>query len=709
MLMGCPSQAQTTAVSATITDSDGQTWNNGTFTVIFIPKAGAPGPYIYNGSPMTNAQKGPYMGTMNGSGSMSVSLPDNSFITPSGSQWQFTLCPNSSGGCSQVTTAVSGATFNATTLFSTNVTAPRFPATGPGQYGYSDVEVTTVPGPGGYYFQVGTNVLRFWNGSAFTTQPNSGGSNTWTGTNNFNILNAGTFNGQCNVGESVLGNIKYLNIAAAFADSNCHAIHLPDGYSETLSANITARGSVALIADGLATINMGGTNQLLLTVGGTTADNFTLKSNFPNSDHGGNGNSGFQITGYTGTSAPIVIGNGTNSGTRTLNLYISGVDINLASAGSGAVGIDVINTVQLRIEDVNCSMTGASQGCVLLDGTGLFTGVGELNRIICGGNTGGNQFCIRGQNLVTNVNVNGGSAELIGATSVCTDANQTEFNGNGFNCNSASTMITVEGASSRVSGSWRRDSGVTLVANFGVGTGNNQFYCPTCNFAPDGTQTVINSGASSNNIWTTSDQHSDQNWVRRCGGAASCGFFNMQTSKFDLLMNSGGEIDVIPENGGGGSGFRFNGNSFVNAVNGSVVFPEGNDPGCGANSDILHGDATDHALKLCNNNSAEGHVLATGSTDPKGIQTKRGVAGCTTGAAIGNACATDITVTWPVAFANTNYTVSCFGNTPTNSPTNPFLVSGSKLAGSIHVNYFTFTAVASSFATIECTAVYDGT
>ena len=88
-------------------------------------------------------------------------------------------------------------------------------------------------------------------------------------------------------------------------------------------------------------------------------------------------------------------------------------------------------------------------------------------------------------------------------------------------------------------------------------------------------------------------------------------------------------------------------------------------------------------------------------------QSKRAVAGCTTAASIGGICASDITITWTTAFADANYSVTCTGNTPTNVPSGPFIVSGTKLAATVHINYFAITAAAASYATIDCNATHD--
>jgi hypothetical protein len=164
---------QTSAVTATITDLDSQTWNNGTYRITFVQPAGNSQPPVWNGSPMTSAQK-LFTGTMSGSGVLTVSIPDNSFITPSGSTWLFVLCPDSSASCSQVRTPVTGASPNLSSTLSAGITAPRFPAT-LNAYGYADGEVSPIPVPGGQYFNVTTGFTRVWNGSAWANQGAGGG------------------------------------------------------------------------------------------------------------------------------------------------------------------------------------------------------------------------------------------------------------------------------------------------------------------------------------------------------------------------------------------------------------------------------------------------------------------------------------------------------------------------------------------------------
>src|SRR5882672_3476701 len=76
-------------------------------------------------------------------------------------------------------------------------------------------------------------------------------------------------------------------------------------------------------------------------------------------------------------------------------------------------------------------------------------------------------------------------------------------------------------------------------------------------------------------------------------------------------------------------------------------------------------------------------------------QAKRGIAGCTTGILAGNQCAMPITVTWPVAFTDTNYTAVCWpSGAPTNEPGDLFMVN--KSTSAVTVNYYTIIALGSS-------------
>lgn len=89
-------------------------------------------------------------------------------------------------------------------------------------------------------------------------------------------------------------------------------------------------------------------------------------------------------------------------------------------------------------------------------------------------------------------------------------------------------------------------------------------------------------------------------------------------------------------------------------------------------------------------------------------QAATGIPGCTTVAKAGWGCTNLITVYWPHAFLDTNYTVTCTpSGAPTNLPGAPYIVS--KSPASVVVNYFATTSAEASWATIDCEAVHAAT
>jgi hypothetical protein len=91
---------------------------------------------------------------------------------------------------------------------------------------------------------------------------------------------------------------------------------------------------------------------------------------------------------------------------------------------------------------------------------------------------------------------------------------------------------------------------------------------------------------------------------------------------------------------------------------------------------------------------------------PNATQGVKGTVGCSTGTTIGSQCRAAITVTWPVAFTDANYTPVCAaGGPPTHEPSAPFIAS--QTAGAVTVNYYTLAASSASWATIDCVAIHN--
>lgn len=173
LFISLPLAAQTTVVTATITDPSGQLWANGSYTVTFYPVPNLPNNYQWQGAKFVPQV---YKGLLDNSGAFSVTLPDSTTITPSGTQWQFVICPNATATCSTILTPVSGASQNLTSFFSSRVTPPTlFSATIPRAYSSSEVFVPP-PNQGGQYYNVNSLQAYCWNGSSYIPcNPQGGG------------------------------------------------------------------------------------------------------------------------------------------------------------------------------------------------------------------------------------------------------------------------------------------------------------------------------------------------------------------------------------------------------------------------------------------------------------------------------------------------------------------------------------------------------
>src|ERR1700677_3626085 len=165
LFVGTLAFAQTSNLTATVTDSDTQTWNNGTYTISFVPPSGYTGSiYTFNGSPWTPPT--PITGALSGSGVFTYNgLPRNDYILPVGSHWQFTFQPMASFGPSSTQLFVNNGTMNIGS--SLVLVGPRFPA---GNlyglaYGYLDVEIKPAAGIGQFYWDGTLDCQRIWNGT----------------------------------------------------------------------------------------------------------------------------------------------------------------------------------------------------------------------------------------------------------------------------------------------------------------------------------------------------------------------------------------------------------------------------------------------------------------------------------------------------------------------------------------------------------------
>lgn len=165
--------AQSTTVSATVTDSAGNVWANGTYKITFRPVPNIPGPYVWSGGGTLPTQ---FTGTLDGSGHFSVSIPSNSAISPSGSQWTFTVAPFASSTAGVISTAVTGGSVDLSApMTATFPPIQAFPT--PMSFAYADSNQVPAPGAGQVYFNTTSLTLRYFNGSIWSPIGSGSGAN----------------------------------------------------------------------------------------------------------------------------------------------------------------------------------------------------------------------------------------------------------------------------------------------------------------------------------------------------------------------------------------------------------------------------------------------------------------------------------------------------------------------------------------------------
>lgn len=179
------SYAQTTALSAIVVDSDSTTWANGTWSIAWTPGPSSPNisAYTVSGTPLSQTVAF-QNGTLNGSGTLAVTVYDSSLTTPTGSGYALTLCSNTSAPCSVYSLQTAGASQNISAALTASITAPRFKAVS-GAYGYVDGEATVQIATGATYWNVTSSTSRCYTGSAWVLCSTGGGgpSSLIAGTN----------------------------------------------------------------------------------------------------------------------------------------------------------------------------------------------------------------------------------------------------------------------------------------------------------------------------------------------------------------------------------------------------------------------------------------------------------------------------------------------------------------------------------------------
>lgn len=173
--------AQSTTVSATVTDSDSTVWANGTCAANYLQVPNFPGPLYGPGGALLPAS---VSCNLNGSGAFSIALVPTASITgPSNHSSPgvtFTVCPglgNRPACYTTPTIVIAGATQSVTTQINASIQAPRLSPIAPAQ-GYNDTEAIATAG--NQYFNVSSQTFRCYTSAWAQCGSGAGGPPTGT-------------------------------------------------------------------------------------------------------------------------------------------------------------------------------------------------------------------------------------------------------------------------------------------------------------------------------------------------------------------------------------------------------------------------------------------------------------------------------------------------------------------------------------------------
>jgi hypothetical protein len=122
--------------------------------------------------------------------------------------------------------------------------------------------------------------------------------------------------------------------------------------------------------------------------------------------------------------------------------------------------------------------------------------------------------------------------------------------------------------------------------------------------------------------------------------------------------------------------------------------------------------ATLNAARTWTFPNLSGTVGISGNSVTGFYQSVKNTVGCTTGSGLGNGCASGtgvVTVTWPTAFADASYSVTCTGSGAlTGTPGPVYIVASTKLAASVQFDYLNLgSGAAAAYSLVDCIAVHD--
>lgn len=252
--------AQSTALTIQVTDTDSQSWNDGTWSAELISTSGSyHGPYYlttsYN-TPVPNQQQN---GALSGTGGATLTVTPNADIAPSSTAWRFTVCPEATAVCYTSDVTATGTTQSVTiTPPAIRINMLNPPAT---VAAYTTTEIVGAS-RGQTFWNITALVLEVWTGTAWNTI--TGGSGGIPGGSNTAVQynNSGAFGGDATnfSYDPTTHNLTITgDMSANGYNSSASGAGVFQAFNTSLSWNcVNATGSVSCLFIGDTTDNGGG-------------------------------------------------------------------------------------------------------------------------------------------------------------------------------------------------------------------------------------------------------------------------------------------------------------------------------------------------------------------------------------------------------------------------------------------------------------------
>lgn len=259
VLTSWASYAQTTAITVTVTDPTGQVWAGGTISYVFKGNGNFNGQYQWQNANIPANYLIPTIVTLDGTGTGTFTVLDNTFITPALTSWQYTVCPNASMQCTIVSIPASGASNNISTV----VDAALVPIITPAQTmprAYQDSEIKTTASFGGLYYNTTGKTPRYFDGTTW---------HSFSGSGSVTSVASGNLSGLFNTAVSDPSGNAAISYTAVNANANSFLAGPCAGVSTWAFRFIcSADSSAALAADSAFTWNVNTLNSTTINNSG---------------------------------------------------------------------------------------------------------------------------------------------------------------------------------------------------------------------------------------------------------------------------------------------------------------------------------------------------------------------------------------------------------------------------------------------------------